>query len=137
MGSMESKKRRPGLFRSPPKTLFNDGQDELHAYVRGPLFPKPVVYALLAVFGISLMLTADWFGLLLLNADGVIGAIGLLNTLRVMAALMAGIAVPSVLLMFHYRRSRSYISEENVFFAVTFALSFMMGLPCALVGLFG
>ncbi len=134
---MEGRKRRTRLFRSPQKALFDDGQDELHAYVRGPLFPKPVLYALLAVFGISLMLTADWFGLLLLNADGVIGAIGLLNTLRVMAALMTGVAIPSVLLMFHYRSSHSYISEENVFFAVTFALSFMMGLPCALIGLFG
>jgi hypothetical protein len=31
----------------------------------------------------------------------------------------------------------SYISDENVFFAITFSLSFMLGAPCALVGLFG
>jgi hypothetical protein len=34
-------------------------------------------------------------------------------------------------------RLYSYISDENVFFAITFALSFMLGAPCALVGLFG
>ena len=133
----EPKSRLPKLFRDPPKTLFDDREDELHAYIRGPLFPRPILYALLAIFGISLMLLADWFGLLLLNREGVVESIGPLNVLRVMAALMAGIAIPSALLMFHYRRVYSYISEKNVFFAVTFALSFVMGLPCALVGLFG
>jgi hypothetical protein len=35
------------------------------------------------------------------------------------------------------RRLYSYISDENVFFAITFSLSFMLGAPCAIVGLFG
>ena len=83
------------------------------------------------------MLTLDWFALLLLNVEGVRLQMGPLNTLRVTAALMAGIAIPSVLLMFHYRRIYSYISEENIFFAITFSLSFMLGFPCGLVGLFG
>ena len=83
------------------------------------------------------MLTVDWFGLLLLNSEGVSGRIGPLNVARVMAVLMAGIAVPSALLMFHYKRVYSYVSDENVFFAITFSISFMLGLPCALVGLFG
>jgi hypothetical protein len=39
--------------------------------------------------------------------------------------------------MLHYKRIYSYDSEENVFFAITFAISFMLGFPCALVGLFG
>ena len=39
--------------------------------------------------------------------------------------------------MFHYRRVYSYISEENIFFAITFSISFMLGAPCVLVGLFG
>jgi hypothetical protein len=34
-------------------------------------------------------------------------------------------------------RIHSYISDENVFFAITFSLSFMLGIPCALVGLLG
>jgi hypothetical protein len=127
----------PKLFKDPPKTLFDDGEDELHAYIRGPIFPRPVVYALLGVFGVSAMLAVDWFALLLLNSQGVVGSIGILNVLRVMAVFLAGIAAPSALLMFHYRRVYSYISEENVFFAITFALSFIMGLPCALVGIFG
>ena len=126
------------LFREPPRTLFDDMQDEtFEAPVKGPLFSNPVFYALLAVFGISLMLTADWFGLLLLNSDGVFGRIGPLNTVRVTAALMTGIAVPSALLMFHYKRLYSYTSDENVFFAVTFSLSFLLGSPCALTGIFG
>jgi hypothetical protein len=50
---------------------------------------------------------------------------------------MAGIALPSVLLMIHYRRLYSYVSDENVFFAITFSLSFMLGFPCSVVGLFG
>ena len=133
----ETRKRLPKLFKDPPRTLFDDGEDELHAHIRGPLFPRPVVYALLAVFGVSAMLAADWFALLLLNSEGVVGSIGILNVLRVMAVFLTGIAVPSALLMFHYRRVYSYISEENVFFAITFALSFIMGLPCGLVGLFG
>ena len=133
----QTRPRLPKLFKDPPKTLFDDGEDELHAYIRGSLFPRSVVYALLAIFGVSAMLTADWFALLLLNSEGVVGSLGILNVLRVMAVLLAGIAVPSALLMFHYRRLYSYISEENVFFATTFALSFIMGLPCALVGIFG
>ena len=134
---MDSGNHRTRLFRSPPKKLLDPEEDDLHAYIRGPLFPRKVLYALLGFFGVAVMLTADWFGLLLLNSDGVIQQIGLLNVLRVMGGLMAGIAVPSLLLMFHYRRVYSYVSEENVFFATTFALSFAMGLPCVLVGLFG
>ena len=111
-------------------------QDELHAYVRGPLWPRPVLHALLAVFGVSALLTADWFGLLLLNHEGVRMQLGALNILRVNAALMAGVAVPSILLVPHYRRLYTYTSEENVFFTITFSLSFLMGVPCALVGIF-
>jgi len=39
--------------------------------------------------------------------------------------------------MLHYRRVYSYISEENIFFAITFSISFMLGAPCVLVSLFG
>ncbi len=125
------------LFRSPPKKMLEDHDPELDAPARGPLFSRPVLRALLILFGISVMLCADWFGLLLLNAEGVRLQMGSLNTLRVTAILMAGIAVPSALLMFHYRRIYSYVSDENVFFAITFSLSFMLGFPCALVGFFG
>ena len=123
--------------RARPKTLFEDADTDLDAPVRGPLFPRPVFRALLVFFGVSMMLSMDWFGLLLLNSEGVLSQLGPLNALRVMAALMAGVAVPSALLMAHYRRVYSYISSENVFFAITFSLSFLMGTPCALVGLFG
>jgi len=126
------------LFRRhPPKKLLDDWDPELDAPIRGPLFPRAIFRLLLVVFGLSTMLTVDWFGLLLLNSEGVIPSIGPLNALRVTAVLMAGIAVPSVLLMMHYRRIYSYISEENVFFAITFSISFMLGFPCGLVGLFG
>jgi hypothetical protein len=128
----------PRLFREPPRTLFDDLQDEtLEAPIKGPLFSNPVFYTLLAIFGISLMLTADWFGLLLLNSEGVFGRIGPLNTVRVTAVLMTGIAIPSALLMFHYKRLYSYTSDENVFFAITFSVSFLLGSPCALTGIFG
>ena len=135
---MESPRRIPRLFRDPPKTLFDDPEDEVfEAPVKGPLFSRRVFYALLAFFGVSLMLTADWFGLLLLNGEGVFGRIGPLNTVRVTAVLMTGIAIPSALLMFHYKRLYSYTSDENVFFAITFSLSFLLGSPCALAGIFG
>ena len=135
---MRIPKNIPGLFREPPKTLFDDLQDEtLEAPVKGPLFSNSVFYALLAVFGVSLMLTADWIGLLLLNSEGVFGRIGPLNTVRVTAVLMTGIAIPSALLMFHYKRLYSYSSDENIFFAITFSLSFLLGSPCALTGIFG
>jgi hypothetical protein len=128
----------PGLFRNPPRTLFDDTRYEaFEAPVKGPLFSKTMFYALLAVFGISVMLTADWFGLLLLNAEGVFGRIGPLNTVRVTAVLMTGIAIPSALLMFHYKRLYSYTSDENIFFAITFSLSFLLGSPCVLTGIFG
>ncbi len=122
--------------RRAAKGPLDEAQDELHAYVRGPLWPRPVLYALLAVFGVSALLTADWFGLLLLNHEGVRMQLGTLNTLRVNATLMAGVAVPSILLVPHYRRLYTYTSEENVFFTITFSLSFLMGFPCALVGIF-
>ena len=126
------------LFREPPRTLFDDSRYEtFEAPVKGPLFSNSVFYALLAVFGIFLMLTADWFGLLLLNSEGVFRRIGPLNTVRVTAVLMTGIAIPSALLMFHYKRLYSYTSDENIFFAVTFSLSFLLGFPCALTGIFG
>ncbi len=125
------------LFRRSPKKLLDDWVPELDAPVRGPLFPRSVFRALLVVFGLFAMLTVDWFGLLLLNSEGVILSIGPLNALRVTAVLMAGIAIPSVLLMIHYRGIYSYISDENIFFAITFSISFMLGFPCALVGLFG
>ncbi len=116
--------------------MFDDGEDELHAYVRGPLYSRPVLYALLIMFGISAMLTVDWFGLLLLNSQGVISQMGALNVLRVNAVLLSGIAVPSILLVPHYKRLYTYTSEENVFFTLTFTLSFLLGAPCALVGIF-
>ena len=135
---MKPSRKLPKLFREPPKTLFDEPRDDVYeAPVKGPLFSDRVFYALLAAFGLSLMLTADWFGLLLLNADGVFGKLGPLNTVRVTAVLMGGIAIPSALLMFHYKRLYSYTSDENVFFAITFSLSFLLGSPCALVGIFG
>ncbi|HWS79529.1 MAG TPA: hypothetical protein VN178_00800 [Rubrobacter sp.] len=135
---MKVPRKLPRLFREPPRTLFDDPRHEtFEAPVKGPLFTNSVFYALLAVFGIFLMLTADWLGLLLLNSDGVFRRIGPLNTVRVTAVLMTGIAIPSALLMFHYKRLYSYTSDENVFFAVTFSLSFVLGFPCVLTGIFG
>ncbi|BBL80311.1 hypothetical protein RxyAA322_21650 [Rubrobacter xylanophilus] len=125
------------LLRSPPRHLLGGDEDGPEARARGPLFPRPIIHALLVVFVGFSMLTFDWFGLLLLNSGGVFEQIGALNALRVTAVLMAGIAVPSVLLMIHYRRIYTYTSSENVFFAITFSLSFMMGLPCGLVGFLG
>ena len=125
------------LFRSPPKKMLDDYDADLDAPARGPLFSRPVLRTLLILFCISLMLCADWFGLLLLNSEGVILQMGPLNAVRITGALMAGIAITSVPLMIHYRRVYSYISEENIFFAITFSISFMLGMPCALVGLFG
>src|ERR671912_2313350 len=135
---MRVPKKISNFFREPPKTLFEDLEDAtVEVPVRGPLFSNHMFYGLLAVFGTSLMLTADWIGLLLLNSEGVFGRIGPLNTVRVTAVLMTGIAIPSVLLMFHYRRLYSYTSDENIFFAVTFSLSFVLGSPCILAGILG
>jgi hypothetical protein len=125
------------LIRRPPKKLLDEWDPELDAPIQGPLVSPLIFRVLLIVFGLSAMLTVDWFGLLLLNSEGVMLSIGPLNALRVTAVLMAGIAIPSVLLMIHYRRIYSYISDENVFFAITFTLSFVLGFPCGLVGLFG
>ena len=133
---MKNLKKWPKPFGGPPKKLLDEDDGNPDAPVRGPLFSRPVFVGLISVFCVSLMLTADWFGLLLLNPR-VSERIGTLNTVRVMAVLMTGIAVPSVLLMLHYKRLYSYVSEHNVFFAITFSLSFMLGLPCALVGVFG
>jgi hypothetical protein len=135
---MRVPKRVSNFFREPPRTLFEDLEDSTaESPARGPLLPNHLFYGLMTLFCVSLMLTADWFGLLLLNAEGVFRRIGPLNTVRVTAVLMTGIAIPSALLMFHYKRLYSYTSDENVFFAVTFALSFLLGSPCVLVGIFG
>jgi hypothetical protein len=125
------------LSQRSHKKLLDDVDPELDAPVKGPLFPRPVFLTLLTVFGVAVMLAVDWFGLLLLNVEGVRLQMGSLNTLRVTAVLMAGIALPSVLLMIHFRRLYSYVSDENVFFAIAFSLSFMLGFPCGVVGLFG
>jgi hypothetical protein len=125
------------LSRRPPKKLLEDWDPELDAPIRGPLFPRPIFHALLVVFGLFAMLTVDWFGLLLLNSEGVRMSIGPLNALRVTAVLMTGMAIPSALLMVHYRRIYSYISDENIFFAIAFSISFMLGFPCGLAAIFG
>ena len=132
-----STSKRLAALRRHAGALLAKKEDELHAYVRGPLYPRPVFYALLTLFGLSAMLTMDWLGLLLLNSEGVVGRIGILNVLRVNAVLMGGIAVPSILLVAHYRRLYTYTSEENVLFTLTFTLSFLLGSPCAVVGIFG
>src|SRR5918997_1433961 len=88
------------LSRRPPKKPLDDFDPELDAPVKGPLFPRPVFLALLAVFFVAVMLTVDWFGLLLLNAEGVRLQMGSLNTLRVTAVLLAGKAGASALLLF-------------------------------------
>ena len=124
------------LFKKPPRTLFEEEREDPHARPKGPLFSPRVFWALLVVFGVSLMLSMDWFGLLLLNSRGVFEQMGALNALRVTATLMGGVAIPSALLMLHYDRLYTYTSEENVFFAISFALSFLLGSPCALVGIF-
>ncbi len=125
------------FLKRPPKTLFEEEKEDPHARPKGPLFSRRVFWALLIVFGFSLMLSIDWFGLLLLNSRGVFEQMGALNACRVTAVLMGGVAIPSALLMFHYDRLYTYTSEENVFFSITFSLSFLLGSPCALVGAFG
>src|SRR5215218_1675298 len=125
------------LFHRPPKKLLDDWDPELDAPIRGPPFSRPVLYALLAVFGVFAMLTTDWFGLLLLNSEGVILQMGPLNALRVTAILMAGIATPSALLMAHYRRVYSYSSAENIFCALPSSPASLPGAPCAPVPLSG
>ncbi len=124
------------FLKRPPKTLFEEEKEDPYARPKGPFFSRRVFWVLLVVFGVSLMLSMDWFGLLLLNSRGVFEQMGALNALRVTAVLMGGVAVPSALLMCHYDRLYTYTSEENVFFSITFALSFLLGSPCALVGLF-
>ena len=123
-------------LKRPPRSLFEEEKEDPHARPKGPLFPRRVFWALLVLFGVSLMLSMDWFGLLLLNSRGVFDQMGALNALRITAVLMGGIAIPSALLMAHYGRLYTYTSEENVFFAIAFALSFLLGSPCALVGAF-
>jgi hypothetical protein len=44
-------------------------------------------------FGILAMLAMDWFGLLLLNSDGAVRQMGLLNVPRVTAILMSEVAI--------------------------------------------
>src|SRR5215210_1733221 len=99
------------LFHRPPKKLLDDWDPELDAPIRGPLSPRWIFRTLVGAFGVFLMLCMDWFGLLLLNSEGVRLSIGPLNALRVTAVLMTGIAVTSALLMIHFRRIYSYISE--------------------------
>jgi hypothetical protein len=48
------------FLRRTKKALLDDGEDELHAYVRGSLYPYPVLYALLTAFGVSLR--SRWTG---------------------------------------------------------------------------
>lgn len=115
--------------------ILGDLNDEMEA--KGSLFPRFVVRTLLVVFAVSAMLAVDWFGLMLLNAEGVEQQMGILNVHRVTAALMSCIAISSILLMIHYRRVHSYVTAGNVFFAITFSLSFMMGMPSVLAVVFG
>lgn len=71
-------------------------RDELRGYVRGQLYPRPILYALLALFGVSEMLSVDWFGLLLLNSDGVVRQMISFNALHVTVVVLGGVAITSV-----------------------------------------
>ena len=133
--TMKRPEDRPRFFSKPPGRLLEDWDPELDAPIRGPLFPTPVFRALVAVFILFVMLCADWFGLLLLNSDGVVRQMGIISALRVTAALMDGVALTSALLIAHYKRLYTYTSEENVFFTLAFLLSFLLGGPCALAGI--
>lgn len=135
MRHLEQSKK--SLFRNPPRTLLDDWDPELDSPIRGPLFAPAVLRALLVAFCVFAMLCVDWIGLLLLNSEGVVARLGPLNVLRVTAVFLTGVAVPSALLMAHYRRVYSYVSDENIFFAICLFLSCVLGMPCALVGLFG
>src|SRR3712207_8884991 len=101
------------LSHRPPKKPLDEFDPELDAPMKGPLFPRPVFVTLLIVFCVALMLAVDWFGLLLLNAEGVRLQMGSLNTLRVTAVLMAGKAVPAGLPMFPSPPSFSHIFDEH------------------------
>lgn len=125
----------------PPRTGRNESPARLEdgsvpAYMRPFEMSRGVFVCVFGVFCLASFLIANWFGLLLINSGGVVEQIGVLGALRVNAALMTVIAVTSVALMFHYRCLHAYESGENVFFAITFSLSFMMGFPCVLVGVF-
>lgn len=135
MRHLEQSKK--SLFRNPPRTLLDDWDPELDSPIRGPLFAPAVLRALLVTFCVFAILCVDWIGLLLLNSEGVVARLGPLNVLRVTAVFLTGVAVPSALLMAHYRRVYSYVSDENIFFAICLFLSCVLGMPCALVGLFG
>lgn len=128
---------KKGLSLDPPRTLLDDRDPGDESPVRGPLLGPIALRALIVAFCVFTMLCVDWMGLLLLNAEGVVARLGPLNVLRVTGVLMTGIAVPSALLMVHYRRIYSYVSAGNVFFAICLSISFVLGTPCALVGLFG
>lgn len=123
-------------FPNKKTGLLDLQDDESHAYVKGPLFPRRVLRALLVVFGVFAMLTADWFGLLLLNTNGAIAQLGTLGVLRVTAVLLGGICILSLLLSAHYKRMYTYEAQEVVLFDLAFALSFLLGGPCVLVAVF-
>ena len=80
--------------RTEPRGAKRD--DELHAYVRGPVYPRPILYALLALFG------GDALSRLVRPAesisDGVVRQMIILNALRVTAVVLGGVAITSVLL---------------------------------------
>jgi len=118
--------------RTEPRGAKRD--DELHAYVRGPVYPRPILYALLALFG------GDALSRLVRPAesisDGVVRQMIILNALRVTAVVLGGVAITSVLLVAHYKRLYIYTAEENGFFTLAFLLSFLLGGPCALAGIF-
>jgi len=60
----------------------------------------------------------------------------ILNALRVTAVVLGGVAITFVLLVAHYKRLYIYTAEENGFFTLAFLLSFLLGGPCTLAGIF-
>src|SRR3712207_394715 len=120
------------LSRRPPKKPLDDYDPELDAPIKGPLFPRPVFLTLLVVFGVAVMLTLDWFALLLLNVEGVRLQMGPLNTLRVTAALMAGAIRTTVPTLVYSRRMSISKLQANNFFNITLTVWFHLGFPSAI-----
>jgi len=104
-------------------------------------FPKRIVWLLVALFLISAAATAYWWWLVIrdtwiVGLTLVAGRFDTSEQLRITAAALASVAVPSGLLWFHFKRAESYGAPWELFFSVVFALTAILALITLVPALF-
>jgi len=142
--STNSREARRGEVRGNPlphTQVHNVGLGGRVVHEAGDGYSNPVYWLLVCLFVLASAAMACFFGLVIydqwVNHEALVaGRFDHGESLRVILALLAAVAVASGLLWRHYRKVDSYGSPLGLFFAVVFALCGALALVAVLPAVF-